>query len=65
MDGIRYVIDERGEKTAVQIDLKVYGELWEDVYDSILAQERRGEPRESLDEVKEHLRRQGKLGEDA
>lgn len=62
MDGIRYVIDERGEKTAVQVDLRIYGDLWEDLYDSIIAQQREDEPRESLDEVKERLRRADKLG---
>ena len=61
MEGIRFVIDENGEKAAVQIDLKKYGELWEDLYDSVLAQERHDEPRETLDEVREHLYQQGKL----
>jgi len=62
MDGIRYVIDERGEKAAVQVDLRIYGDLWEDLYDSIIAQQRENEPRESLDEVRERLRQAGKLG---
>ncbi len=60
MEGIRFLIDEQGEKTAVQIDLVKYGEFWEDIYDSLIAQERQSEPRESLDEVKECLRQQGK-----
>ncbi len=61
MEGIRFLIDEQGEKTAVQIDLAKYGALWEDVYDILIAQERQDEPRESLCEVKERLRRHGKL----
>ena len=61
MKGIQFVTDEQGQKTAVLIDLKQYGELWEDFYDSLIAARRADEPRESLTEVKEHLRRQGKL----
>jgi hypothetical protein len=61
MKGIQFVINDKGEKTAVVIDLKQHGELWEDFYDRSLARAREEEPRESLATVKEHLRRQGKL----
>ena len=61
MEGIRYVIDEKGERVAVQISLKKFGELWEDFYDNLLAKGRANEPRESLKSVKERLRKQGKL----
>ena len=63
--GIQYVVDESGERTAVLIDLKEHRELWEDLYDTLIAEQRRDEPRESLDEVKKRLRQLGKLGEDA
>jgi len=29
MKGIQFVTDDQGQKTAVFIDLKKYGELWE------------------------------------
>ena len=45
MKCIQFVTDEAGKKTAVQIDLKKYGELWEDFYDSLIAQSRANEPR--------------------
>ena len=61
--GIRFVVDEHGDKTAVQIDLKEHGELWEDFYDTLLAQGRVDEPRESLEEVRRRLTELGKLGE--
>ena len=61
MKGIQYVIDENGEKTAVVIDLEKHGELWEDVYDLLVAKKRESEPRESLKDVKQRLRRRGKL----
>ncbi len=62
MKGIQFVVDEKGEKVAVQLDLRRYKDLWEDVYDSLTAQLRADEPRESLESVKETLQNQGKLG---
>jgi hypothetical protein len=59
--GIQFVVDENGEKTAVLIDLRTHGELWEDFYDSLIASQRANEPRESLEDVERMLREGGKL----
>jgi hypothetical protein len=61
VEGIQYVTNDKGQKVAVMIDLRRYGELWEDFYDGVTARLRAREPRETLDSVKKHLRRQGKL----
>ncbi len=61
MRDIRFVVDEKGRKRAVVIDLQKYGALWEDFYDTLVAHQRAGEPRESLAAVKRRLRRAGKL----
>ncbi|GMT50154.1 MAG: hypothetical protein IEMM0008_1693 [bacterium] len=53
---------KRIKKTAVLIDLKRHGELWEDFYDALTAHLRITEPRESIESVKERLTQQGKLG---
>ncbi len=37
MTGIRFLIDEKGRKVAVQIDLRKYGALWEDSYDGLVS----------------------------
>jgi hypothetical protein len=58
---IHFVVDESGEKIEVQIDLKEYGNLWEDFYDTLIAASRTDEPRETLKEVKRRLIEQGKL----
>ena len=50
--GIRFVTDDDGERQAVLIDLKEHGELWEDIYDALLVEQRANEPRETLDDVK-------------
>ncbi len=64
MEGVRYLVDEAGEKTAVVIDLKQHGELWEDFYDVLVARARQDEPRETLAEVRERLaRRDGPAGD--
>ena len=61
MKGIQFVTDDKGQKTAVLIDLRKYGELWEDFYDGLIAATRKDEPRESLEFVKMRLQQQGKL----
>ena len=54
---VQYIVDERGKKTAVVIDLRKNAQLWEDFYDRVLAHSREHEPRESLESVKRRLRR--------
>lgn len=61
LEGVQFVTNMAGEKTAVLIDLKQHGDLWEDFYDALTAHQRAGEPRESLESVRETLKRQGKL----
>ena len=57
MEGIHYVTDARGRRKAVQIDLEMHGDLWEDFHDAVVARSRENEPRESFESVKERLRR--------
>jgi hypothetical protein len=61
MTGIQYVTDSKGKHTAVIINLKKWGALWEDFQDAMLIKERKKEPRESLASVKKRLVRSGKL----
>lgn len=55
MQGIQFLVDSQGHKTAVVLDLEEHGELWEDIYDAWLARSRENEPRESLEDVKQWL----------
>lgn len=55
MKGVQFLIDERGNKSAVLIDLKKNKELWEDFFDRAVARSREHEPRESLESVKARL----------
>jgi hypothetical protein len=55
MAGINFIVDERGKKTSVVIDLEKHGDLWEDFYDALVVRSRKDEPRESLAEVEKRL----------
>ena len=55
MTGVKFVVDEKGHKTAVQLDLTEWGELWEDMYDAKLAEERLREPPISLEDAKKRM----------
>jgi hypothetical protein len=63
MNGIQFLVNEKGKETAVLIDLKKHGRLWEDFYDSVICKQRKNEPRVSWETVKRRLRRAGKLRE--
>ena len=60
MPGVEFLVNDRGERRAVLIDLKKHGALWEDLYDAYLVHARRREPRESLAQVKRLLQRSPK-----
>ena len=40
MKGVQFLVDERGNKSAVLIDLKKHRDLWEDFYDRAVASSR-------------------------
>lgn len=61
LKGISFLINEEGERTAVQIDLKKHGDIWEDFYDTLIAIDRSDDPRESIGFVRQKLEELGKL----
>jgi hypothetical protein len=63
MNGIQYVVDEKGRKVAVQIDLKKYGSLWEDFWDGLISESRRKEKGVPFEKVKADLVKRGRLRE--
>ncbi len=63
MKGINYVTDDKNRKVAVQIDLKKHGDLWEDFYDNLIAELRKGEEKIPLEDVIRDLKKDGKLDE--
>ncbi|WP_041779456.1 hypothetical protein [Belliella baltica] len=63
MKGINYVTDNKNRKVAVQIDLKIYGKLWEDFYDNMIAEQRKDEEKIPLKDLIKTLKEEGKLDE--
>jgi hypothetical protein len=59
--GVKYLLDAKGRRTAVQIDLRKNAALWEDILDVAVARQRASEPTESLDAVRRRLQKAGKL----
>lgn len=56
MRGIQFVSDEAGGITAVLIDLRRHRRIWEDMYDVMVAESRKHEPRIPWEDVKRRLR---------
>ena len=55
MRGVNYLTNDRGIKTAVMIDLKVYGEEVEDFLDVLEAKSRKNEVKEDASLVFERI----------
>ena len=43
MNGIQFVTNDKGQRVAVQIDLKKHGAIWEDFWDGLISESRRKE----------------------
>jgi len=56
-----YVVDKKGQKTAVIIPVEEYEELLEDIHDVAIIAERRDEPTITFEELKKKLEKGGLL----
>jgi len=63
MKGVHFVTDTDGKAVAVQIDIEQWGELWEDMYDRMLIEQRKDEESVPWKDVKRELHAVGKLDE--
>jgi len=57
----RYMVDERGRRTAVVLPIEEYEELLQDIHDLSTIAERRDEPTITKEELKKTLREDGLL----
>ena len=57
----QYIVDEKGQKTAVILPIDEYEELLEDLHDLAVIAERRDEPAITFEELKEKLKKDGLL----
>lgn len=60
MTGIQFVTDDKGRKTAVLIDLKKHGALWEDFWDGIVSESRRKEKSIPYEEYRTNRLKRGR-----
>lgn len=61
LPGITYTTDRKNNRIVVVMDMERYGELWQDMYDGIIAEMRKGEPVLTLDQLKNQLKAEGKI----
>lgn len=54
-NGFRFLVNEKGDKTAVLIDLNKHRRLWEDFYDLMMIEARRNDPRLDWETSKKQL----------
>jgi hypothetical protein len=52
MNGIQFITDDQGRKTAAVIDLKKHRQLWEDFYDGLIVESRRREKDIPFEEIR-------------
>jgi PHD/YefM family antitoxin component YafN of YafNO toxin-antitoxin module len=60
-DELKYIVDDKGDRTAVIIPINEYEQLMEDLHDLAVIAERRDEPTTSFEELKKKLRADGLL----
>ena len=57
----QYIVDPKGQKTAVILPFKRYEQLMEDLHDLAVVAERREEEPVSFEELKRRLKKDGSL----
>ena len=63
LKGIHYLMDSDNNRVAVQIDLEMYGELWQEFFDRLLIEFRKDEESNSFDDFLKELEEEGLLDE--
>jgi len=63
MTGIQFVIDEKGRRVAVQIDLKRHGAKLEEFWDGLVSESRRKDKGIPFEKIKAELIKSGRIRE--
>ncbi|HEY0796342.1 MAG TPA: hypothetical protein VGD64_11230 [Acidisarcina sp.] len=63
MTGIHFVTDEKGNRVAVQIDLREHGELCADFWDGLVSESRRDEVGIPYEEYRAERLKRGRSGD--
>ncbi|MBZ5537537.1 MAG: type II toxin-antitoxin system Phd/YefM family antitoxin [Acidobacteriia bacterium] len=57
----QFIVNAKGKKTGVLLSLKQYQRLMEDLHDLAIVAERRQEKPKAFEELKQNLRKNGRL----
>ena len=57
----KFIVDVKGRKKAVVLDIRDYEEMLEDIEDLKIIAERKNEPARPLEEVEKRLKKLGRL----
>lgn len=60
MTGVRYITDDKGERTDVVINLRKHGKSLEDFFDFLVFEERKNEETVSLESILDELKAEGR-----
>ncbi|WAC11203.1 hypothetical protein [Dyadobacter pollutisoli] len=63
MTGIRYITNDKGQKTDLIISLKEHGQIVEDLLDALIIEERKGEETIPFENFVAQLKAESKLDE--
>ncbi len=55
LKGVQYVVNDKGQKTAVLLDLLEWGGYWEDFHDIMVSESRMNEPTVSWKQLKSEM----------
>ena len=55
MKGLQYIVDTKGKRKAILLDLDIYADKWEDIYDILVSYSRRNEKRVKWETLKRTL----------
>lgn len=55
LEGVQFLVDEHGNCKSVALSLDIWGDLWEDFYDGMLAEATRDEPTIPWEQVKAEM----------
>lgn len=52
MKGLQYIVDTKGKRKAVLLDLDIFADKWEDIYDILVSFSRRNEKKVKWETLK-------------
>jgi len=55
LEGLHYLVDENGKKKAALLDLDIFADKWEDIYDILVSYSRKNEKKVKWEDLKNEV----------